>query len=69
MVDEKTESLVYWGKTNQPYTKRIWLRFGTLHDYAKGKSLFASHLQVGSDKKYGLHVHAITEYMASSFCT
>ena len=63
VVDEKTESLVYWGKTNQPYTKENMAKVWDLAmSYAKEKSLFASHLQVGSDKKYGLHVHAITEY-------
>ncbi|MEC8063407.1 MAG: phosphoenolpyruvate carboxykinase (ATP) [Pseudomonadota bacterium] len=63
VVDDVTESSVSWGKTSQPYSKenmhKVW---DLAMSYAQDLTLFSSFLQVGADKKYGLRIHAITEY-------
>lgn len=61
--DEITAQAIDWGKVNQPIAPSV---FKTLWDkataYISNKKHYTSHLQVGSDKQFGLGVKVITEY-------
>ncbi len=63
VMDATTESQVAWGKNSQPYSaesmKALWQQALA---YQQQTACFSSHLQVGADPKYGVRVHAMTEF-------
>ncbi|HWB84733.1 MAG TPA: phosphoenolpyruvate carboxykinase (ATP) [Bryobacteraceae bacterium] len=61
--DERTESAVQWGATNQPMTDAA---FESLHAkiraYLQGREIFVQDCQVGADPDYALPTRVVCEY-------
>ena len=63
VADNVTNDSVNWGGVNRPFKRdlmdKVWEKALL---YQKGKSLFASTMQVGASSKYALEVEVMTEY-------